>query len=124
MKKTILLLFAFMATITAFSQDNLALNKATIATSGTAKDAVDGNKDSRWESAHGVDPQVWQVDLGEAQTFNTVSILWEGAYGKTFTIEVGNEVDADGYLIGGTQVVSVTDQVLSGFPGRNSSHIP
>lgn len=120
MKKTILLLFAFMATITAFSQDNLALNKATIATSGTAKDAVDGNKDSRWESAHGVDPQVWQVDLGEAQTFNTVSILWEGAYGKTFTIEVGNEVDADGYLIGGTQVVSVTDQVLSGFPYKQN----
>ena len=116
MKKTVFLLFAFMAAITAFGQDNLALNKAAIATSGNASAAVDGNTNgTRWESAFS-DPQTWQVDLGEAQAFNTISILWEGAYAKTFTIEVGDNVDADGYLTGGTQVVSVTDQSLSGFP--------
>ncbi len=118
MKKLLLLLCAFMASISgAWAQvpTNLALNKEAIATSGKASDAVDGNTGTRWESAHS-DPQTWQVDLGSAQTFNTISILWEGAYGKTFTIEVGNDVDDDGYLTGGTPVVNVENQSLEGFP--------
>ncbi len=118
MKKLLLLLCAFMASISgAWAQvpTNLALNKEAIATSGTASNAVDGKTGTRWESAHS-DPQTWQVDLGSAQTFNTISILWEGAYGKTFTIEVGNDVDDDGYLTGGTPVVNVENQILEGFP--------
>lgn len=117
MKKLLLFIFALCTVSGAWADDpvNLALNKTAIATSGTATAAVDGNNETRWESASS-DPQTWQVDLGEATTFNTISIRWERAYGKTFTIEVGNDVDANGYLTGGTQVVSIEDQSLSGFP--------
>ena len=107
MKKTILLLFAFMATITAFGQ-NLALNKAAIATSGTASNAVDGNTTgTRWESAQS-DPQTWQVDLGSEQTFNRLVIVWEAAYGKSFVIKAGNTVGDDRMI-----TVRVTPEQLS-----------
>ena len=116
MKKTVLLLFAFMATITAFGQ-NLAQEQPSIASSGDATFGNDGNEGTRWESTS-TDPQTWQVDLGEGgATFNTISIRWEGAYGKTFTIEVGDDLGTDGYLTGGEEVVNVSGQVLSGvFP--------
>ena len=114
MKKSLMILFALVASLTVSAQ-NLALNKSAIASSGDAAKAVDGNTGSRWESASS-DPQTWQVDLGEDQEFNTIRILWEGAYGKTFTIEVGDNVDADGYLTDGTTVASVEGQVLEGFP--------
>lgn len=115
MKKALLLLFAFMATVTAFGQ-NLALGQPSIATSGKASPGNDGDTGTRWESAQGIDPQIWQVDLGSAQDFNTIKIVWEGAYGKTFQIKAGNAVDGDGYLTDGTVVASVEGQSLSGFP--------
>lgn len=96
--------------------DNLALNKTAIATSGVAAAGNNGNSEDRWESAHGVDPQTWQVDLGSSQTFNAIVIYWEAAYGKTFTIEAGDNVGGDGYLTGGTTIASVTGQTLAGFP--------
>lgn len=96
--------------------DNLALNKTAIATSGTATAGNNGSQGDRWESVHS-DPQTWQVDLGSSQTFNAIVIYWEGAYGKTFTIEAGNDVDVEtGYLTGGTTIASVTGQTLAGFP--------
>ena len=123
MKKLLLLLCALLSTVggVVWAQEptNLAKSKTTIATSGDASLAVDGNTGTRWESAQS-DPQTWQVDLGSAQTFNTINILWEGAYGKTFTIEVGNTTGGDGYLTGGTVVFNIADQVLSGFPYRQN----
>ncbi len=116
MKKILLLMCAFVASLTAGAQDtNLALNKTAIATSGNAGQAVDGNVGTRWESAQS-DPQTWQVDLGESKEFKSIVIVWEGAYGKTFTIEAGNDVDGEGYLTGGTEIVNIADQTLSGFP--------
>ena len=116
MKKILLLMCAFVASLTAGAQDtNLALNKTAIATSGNAGQAVDGNVGTRWESAQS-DPQTWQVDLGESKEFKSIVIVWEGAYGKTFTIEAGNDVDGDGYLTDGTKIVNIADQTLSGFP--------
>lgn len=115
MKKLLLTTLALLAVITLSAQTNLTQDCSAIATSGNAAVAVDGNNGTRWESASS-DPQTWQVDLGEAKTFNTIAILWEGAYGKTFTIEAGNTVGSDGYLTDGTQVVAVTDQTLADFP--------
>ncbi len=72
MKKLLFLFAAFIAATTGFA-DNLALGKATKATSGdaTAALAVDGNNGTRWESAF-EDPQTWQGDLGEAQGFTEI----------------------------------------------------
>ena len=101
--------------------DNLALNKTAIATSGTAAAGNNGNSDDRWESASS-DPQTWQVDLGSSQTFNAIVITWETAYGKTFTIEAGDNVDGDGYLIGGTTIASITGQ--TGITNKYKQVIP
>ena len=116
MKRILTMVFAAMALMTMWGQTNLALNQPSIATSGVANVGNDGNTGSRWESAHGVDPQLWQVDLGEAQDFNTIVITWEGAYGKTFQILGGNTVDADGWITDGV--------VLTSIEGRPSAASP
>ena len=88
---------------------NYALIGTASASSGNAASAIDGNTGTRWESAS-TDNEWWMVDLGAIKTFNTISIMWEGAYTKSFTITAS----ADGETF--TEVVSVTDQSLSGFP--------
>ena len=99
---------------------NLALNKTAISSSsqnactdgtttppfsGTnclgAENAVDGNLATRWGSATagapptppvaGVDPSWLQVDLGSAQSFNTVIINWENAYAVQYQIQYTNQ---------------------------------
>lgn len=124
MKRILTMVFAAMALMTMWGQTNLALNQPSIATSGVANVGNDGNTGSRWESAHGVDPQLWQVDLGEAQDFNTIVITWEGAYGKTFEILGGNTVDADGWITDGVVLTSIEGQTLSGFPYVQSLTLP
>lgn len=88
---------------------NYALLGTATASSGNAANAIDGNTGTRWESAS-TDNEWWMVDLGAVKTFNTISITWEGAYTKSFTITAS----ADGETF--TEVVSVTEQSLSGFP--------
>ncbi len=104
-----------MASMAIVAQTNLAAGKTSIATSGTASLGNDGNTGTRWESAQS-DPQQWQVDLGEATTFNTIQIVWEGAYGKTFAIVGGDNVGDDGFVTGGDTIAKVEGQSLSGFP--------
>ena len=52
--------------------------------------AVDGDSGTRWSST-AADPQVLRVDLGAAQTLSKVSLDWEGAYAKTYTIDGSND---------------------------------
>lgn len=102
-------------TLSTFAQEldvNYALssNGATaVATSGDALAAIDGNPGTRWESAQ-EDPQIWTLDLGQTRTFNTIKILWEGAYAKKFTISVSTD------SVAWTPIVTIADQQLTGFP--------
>ena len=79
------------------------------ATSGDAAQAIDNNPGSRWESVQ-EDPQTWTLDLGQARIFNTLEIVWEGAYGKTFTVSVSDDKET------WTPVWIVEGQELAGFP--------
>ena len=103
-------------TLSAFAQEtdvNFALvsNGATAeATSGNALLAIDGDAGTRWESEHEVDPQTWTLDLGQVRTFNTIQILWEGAYASDFTVSVSSDNAV------WTPVWTVEDQQLGGFP--------
>lgn len=87
------LLLALPALLSA--QVNLALNK-TVAVSSVersdcpAKNAVDGDPSTRWSSAAS-DSQWIRVDLGSPQTFKTVLLQWETAYGKSYDIQVSND---------------------------------
>ena len=99
-------------TLSAFAQEtdvNFALtaNGATaIATSGNPLLAIDDNTGTRWESEHGVDPQTLTIDLGQPRTFNTIQIVWEGAYAKDFA--VSTSLDSATW----TPVLTIEDQYL------------
>ena len=116
MKKVFTFVIATIVAMGAFAQTNLAAGKASIATSGDAAAGNDGNDGTRWESTHGVDLQVWQVDLGEVTEFNTISIMWEGAYAKAFTIKAGNTVGEDGFITDATDLAGFTDFNPTSFP--------
>ena len=54
-----------------------------------AKNAIDTNLETRWESQHGLDDAEWlQVDLGTVYTVNGYKILWEAASAKEYKIQV------------------------------------
>lgn len=100
------------ATPTEILDVNFALTSngsSAEATSGNAAAAIDNNPGTRWESAQ-EDPQTWTLDLGQARIFNTLEIVWEGAYGKTFTVSVSDDKET------WTPVWTVEDQKLEGFP--------
>lgn len=104
--------------------DNLALMGKAKASSGTAQLAIDGLTNTRWESSSS-DPQTWQLDLGASKQFNAIKIVWEAAYGKTFTIEAGNSVDGNGDLTGGTTIATISGQTLNGtFPYTQIISVP
>ena len=61
-----------------------------IASSGVAALAIDGNEGTRWESAQ-TDDETWILNMGQLRIFNTIKILWEGAYAKEFTLYFSND---------------------------------
>lgn len=128
MKKLSLLFTALICASTLAFADpaeefdvNFALESngsSATASSGTAGSAIDGKVGTRWESAatdkmtdEEKNDQWWQVDLGQARIFNTIQILWEGAYGKSFDLQISNDGKA------WTTVKSIVDQAIAGpFP--------
>ncbi|MFM7024330.1 MAG: Ig-like domain-containing protein [Flavobacteriales bacterium] len=73
---------------------NVALNKTTYVSSslgGNSKaNAVDGNLNSRWESAFS-DPQYITVDLGAVYDISRVHIVWENAKAKNYRVLASND---------------------------------
>ena len=118
MIKSYLLLAAMsLAAVGASAQSARNVSQGCSATASSpdapevAKLGCDGDVNSRWESAGGIDDVTWTVDLGKVFTnISEVQILWEGAYAKSFDIEVSD----DGETF--TSVANVTDQSLSEFP--------
>ncbi|MFF2908378.1 discoidin domain-containing protein [Paenibacillus sp. NPDC057934] len=73
----------------------MSLNRPVYASSSSGAHtpdlAVDGDKDSRWESIWGVDPQWIYIDLGASASISRVTIDWENAYSKAFEIQVSDD---------------------------------
>ncbi len=88
---------------------NVVLNETATASSGTASAGNDGDEGTRWESAF-ADDQWWMCEMAEQSQFNTVQILWETAYAKSFRLEVSN----DGTTW--STIQTITDQTLTSFP--------
>jgi hypothetical protein len=97
---------------------NAALNRPATASSienaGTpASAAVDGNTASRWSSAFS-DPQWLQVDLGSSRAICGVTLQWEGAYAKAYTIQTSTDTTTWSTVYstttgaGGTETLDVT----------------
>ncbi|WP_246070747.1 carbohydrate binding domain-containing protein [Paenibacillus kobensis] len=73
---------------------NAAMGKIATASSNNqpASNAIDGQGGSRWESA-AADPQWIAIDLGTAHILDTVVLNWEGAFGKSYQIQVATAAD-------------------------------
>ncbi|MCI8956369.1 MAG: hypothetical protein HFG29_05175 [Eubacterium sp.] len=54
----------------------------------SAKNVIDNDIKSRWESEHGKDPQNLTIDLGQIRDIKKVDIIWEAASAKRYTVEV------------------------------------
>lgn len=67
---------------------NIALGSAATASSGGtgAGNAIDGKTGTRWESA-AEDPQWISLDLKKLYKLDSITLNWEGAYGKTYTVQ-------------------------------------
>ena len=120
MKRFILPLFVALCVLQPIAAQEVDVNFAltsngstATASSGNATAAIDGNNGSRWESAF-EDPQWWLLDMAQERTFNTIQIIWEGAYGKTFTISTSNNGTDF------TPIVTIQGQSLSGFPNTQT----
>ncbi|MFF4902801.1 discoidin domain-containing protein [Streptomyces sp. NPDC001068] len=59
-----------------------------------AANVTDGDPNTRWSSAY-EDDQWIQVDLGSAQSFDRVDLVWEQAYARTFVVQVS--ADGEGW---------------------------
>ncbi len=82
--------------LTRFSGRNVALGKATAASSMISNplEAVDGVPTSRWESIQGNDPEWIYVDLGSPHDIDSIKLNWETAYAALFRIEVSNDASS------------------------------
>ncbi|WGO98094.1 di-heme oxidoredictase family protein [Saccharophagus degradans] len=69
--------------------DLLSVNKTATASSEmqAAAYAFDNNQNTRWESAHAVDPTSISVDLGETYDLDSIVVHWEAANAASYTIE-------------------------------------
>ncbi|ACE83872.1 discoidin domain-containing protein [Cellvibrio japonicus] len=69
---------------------NLALGATATATSAmgpySAANAIDGNPETRWESAH-ADPQTLTIQLQDEALITAIRITWEAAYSSHYVIE-------------------------------------
>lgn len=122
MKKISLLIALVCASMAMYAVDevydtNFATETGAVASAKSGNEASngnDGNTGTRWWSATDggmtdaqKNDQWWQVDLGQARIFNTVQIVWEGAWGKSFDIQVSTDGSA------WTTVKEVRDQNLA-----------
>lgn len=55
-----------------------------------ADKAFDGNDQSRWESDFSSQPWI-MVDLGDKQTIGRVHLVWDGAYARTYKVQVSTD---------------------------------
>lgn len=60
-----------------------------------AEYAVDGDEDTRWESAHGIDDVSLTVDLGASLSFEGLLIHWEAAYAVDYDVLIS--ADGENY---------------------------
>jgi len=79
----------------ARSSVDLALHAPADASSTDGDDhgaacATDGDPGTRWSSDY-ADDQWIRVDLGSAQSFDRVDLVWEQAYAKTFVVQVSTD---------------------------------
>ena len=112
MKKIYVMMLAFLAAVNNYAagttnttammvppECELITPVAATASSGDAGLAIDGSGATRWESAF-EDPQTLTIDLGVSTYVSAVSIDWEAANAKDYTLR--GSVDGTDWVVIGT----------------------
>ena len=110
---------------------NLAFDRVVTASSvnggNIAANLTDGKYNTRLESTAS-DPQWVYVDLTAAHTITDVKLVWEGAYSKSFAIQVCDDTCTDAGLAAmdasWTTVYSADRTLSGGFPNFELIHLP
>ncbi|MBN1622311.1 MAG: discoidin domain-containing protein [Endomicrobiales bacterium] len=79
-----------------YGATNVAKGKPAISSSASGshqKYAFDGNTGTRWASEW-YDPQWIYRDFGSPVTFNSVTLQWDGAYGKSYIIQTSDDAES------------------------------
>ncbi len=102
---------------TLLSQGKPAVASSVENAATPASAAVDGDPGTRWSSDFS-DPQWLRIDLGATSTIDSVQLVWEAAYARTFRIQVSDDAttwrDATPVVTG----VSGTQTVVAAGTGR------
>ncbi len=103
-------------TVTAVAT-NIALNKPSFASTGTASAGNDGNMNTRWESAF-ADPQWMYIDLQASYNLSKVILKWETASGKIYNIQISNDAINWSNIFTTTTGDGATDDIAVTGTGR------
>lgn len=89
------LVFVSLNIYADFAPDNIALRAHTWASSELmpAKNAVDGDNNTRWESQHNIDLAWLAIDLGKEYELSRIMISWEAANAKIYEVQGSNDKD-------------------------------
>jgi hypothetical protein len=85
-----------------------------------AKNAVDGNTGTRWESAYS-DPQWIYVDLGAVKTITEVRIDWQHAAAKDYHVDVSNDATTWSAPIASKTGLPAVDHRIDDLTGLSAS---
>jgi hypothetical protein len=97
----------------ACTVNNPGVAASSVTGANTPDKAIDGNTKTRWESQQGVDPQWIRIDLGGAVPITGVTLNWEPACAKDYTIQTSN--DATNWAT----VFTVTGNTTAGVKTHN-----
>ncbi|GAA1672193.1 discoidin domain-containing protein [Kribbella yunnanensis] len=78
---------------------------------------TDGNNATRWASDWS-DPQWVQVDLGQVTSFDRIQLIWEGAFARSYRVEVSDDGNAWRALYDTSAGNGDVDDITTGGSGR------
>ncbi|HET6296724.1 MAG TPA: discoidin domain-containing protein [Kribbella sp.] len=78
---------------------------------------TDGNNTTRWASDW-ADPQWVQVDLGQVTSFDRIQLIWEGAFARSYRVEVSDDGTAWRALYSTADGNGDVDDLTVGGSGR------
>jgi hypothetical protein len=104
---------------------NLARQKSAMASSFQSNSyvpggATDDNLATRWSSGF-TDSEWIQVDLGSAQSFNTVTFVWEAAYARAYNLQISIDGNTWKTIYGNTAGKGGTEKIA--FPTVNARFV-
>jgi len=100
------------------SQGRPVLASSESSTTFLAKNAVDGNTATRWNSKANLDPQWIRVDLGKKLSLSKVSLVWDTACAKSYQVQVSDDGTSFTRVFSTTTGDGGTDNITLTATGR------